>query len=97
MFQTCDLVITMDLLNVMAIITYRPIYCIFALKFCTFGIPSRKFLALPLHPAHVFRLPTRARGPSAACCSWWLRKVRPVAQCATFDRVLNIRDTFEGR
>jgi len=30
----------------MIIITYRPLYCVFALKL---GIPSRKFLAPPLH------------------------------------------------
>ena len=35
-------------LNVMTIITYRQSYCIFASKFCTFGIHSRKFLAPPL-------------------------------------------------
>ena len=29
----------------MIIITYRPLYCVFALKL---GIPSRKFLAPPL-------------------------------------------------
>ena len=35
-------------LNVMTIITYRQSYCIFASKFCTFGIHSSKFLAPPL-------------------------------------------------
>jgi len=49
MFRTSTLVIIMDLLNVMTIINYRPLYCLFASKFYAFGIPSRQFLALPLY------------------------------------------------
>ena len=48
MFRTSTLVIIMDLLNVMTIINYRPLYCLFASKFYAFGIPSRQFLAPPL-------------------------------------------------
>ena len=33
----------------MIIITYRPLYCVFALKL---GIPSRKFLAPPVYGMH---------------------------------------------